>query len=314
MAYVPGDQRRPRPADLPPAAAVPRPVGVRPAQPRLPRGPRLPRRARACSSLGQQGNATVDVRLPDEVGAHLQALRRRALQRRGLDVPRLRHLARRRRDRQPHLPHRERRHPARRAHHRERRGAPAAGLRAADHLRVGGARSRLDVRRGAAADADGEIVRLAYGPGATITRLNKGLRRRANRTQLGFKIDPVSGYWAKNEDEGDEPGRSDDLATAVDRPQRAGPQERAPAPADGATSLAVHPRHPPARAPARHRGRLPAREGEILAEPMPTRDARTGFLLYEATEGGAGVLTRLVADPSASPRSPARRWPSCTSP
>ena len=29
-------------------------------------------------------------------------------------------------------------------------------------------------------------------------------------------------------------------------------------------------------------------EGEMLAEPMPTRDVRNGFLLYEATEGGAG--------------------------
>ncbi len=37
-------------------------------------------------------------------------------------------------------------------------------------------------------------------------------------------------------------------------------------------------------------------EGEILAEPMPSRDKRTGFLLYEATEGGAGVLTRLVSE------------------
>ncbi|MGC3998044.1 MAG: DUF1998 domain-containing protein [Anaeromyxobacter sp.] len=29
---------------------------------------------------------------------------------------------------------------------------------------------------------------------------------------------------------------------------------------------------------------------------MPTKDDRNGFLLYEATEGGAGVLTRLVSD------------------
>ena len=41
----------------------------------------------------------------------------------------------------------------------------------------------VDVRRGAAADTDGEIVRLAYGPAATITRLNKGLRRRAVPTR-----------------------------------------------------------------------------------------------------------------------------------
>jgi hypothetical protein len=38
-------------------------------------------------------------------------------------------------------------------------------------------------------------------------------------------------------------------------------------------------------------------EGEILAEPVPTRDDRKGVLFYEATEGGAGVLTRLVAEP-----------------
>ena len=38
-------------------------------------------------------------------------------------------------------------------------------------------------------------------------------------------------------------------------------------------------------------------ESEIIAEPMPTRDDRKGVLFYEATEGGAGVLTRLVAEP-----------------
>lgn len=40
-------------------------------------------------------------------------------------------------------------------------------------------------------------------------------------------------------------------------------------------------------------------EGEILGEPLPARDNRRAILAYEATEGGAGVLSRLVEDPQA---------------
>ena len=154
-----------------------------------------------------------------------------------------------------------------------------------------------DVRGGVASDDAGEIVRLAYGPGATITRLNKGLRRRRNRTQLGFMMDPVSGYWAKNEDEGDEPADP----TASPR------QWIVPSVQDRKNALLLKPVNPELSqktlTTVQHallRGIeavFQLEEGEILAEPMPTRDARSGFLFYEATEGGAGVLTRLVAEP-----------------
>ncbi|MFA7586514.1 MAG: DUF1998 domain-containing protein [Novosphingobium sp.] len=40
-------------------------------------------------------------------------------------------------------------------------------------------------------------------------------------------------------------------------------------------------------------------EGEILGEPLPARDNRRAILAYEATEGGAGVLTRLIDDGNA---------------
>jgi superfamily II DNA/RNA helicase len=155
----------------------------------------------------------------------------------------------------------------------------------------------LDVRPGAAADVDGELVRLAYGPGATITRLNKGLRRRANKKTLGFRIDPVSGFWAKNEDEGEE------TADPTASPR----QWIVPIVQDRKNALLLQPTCQQLSLTAistlQHallRGIesvFQLEEGEILAEPMPTRDERNGFLLYEATEGGAGVLTRLVAEP-----------------
>ena len=155
----------------------------------------------------------------------------------------------------------------------------------------------LDVRKGVTLDADGEIATLAYGPGATITRLNKGLRRRKNRTQLGFMMDPISGYWAKNEDEGDEPTDP----TASPR------QWIVPSVQDRKNALLLQPSNAELSqvtlTTLQHallRGIeavFQLEEGEILAEPMPQRDARTGFLFYEATEGGAGVLTRLVAEP-----------------
>jgi superfamily II DNA/RNA helicase len=153
----------------------------------------------------------------------------------------------------------------------------------------------VDARPAVAADADGEIVRLVYGPGAAITRLNKGLRRRANRKQLGFLIDPVTGYWAKNED--------DDSPTDPTASPR---QWIVPSVRDHKNALLLQPVGQGLSQTtfatlqyALLRGIesvFQLEEGEILAEPMPARDERTGFLLYEATEGGAGVLTRLVAE------------------
>jgi hypothetical protein len=154
----------------------------------------------------------------------------------------------------------------------------------------------LDVRNATVADAQGDLVRLSYGPSAEITRLNKGLRRRADKKTLGFKIDPVSGYWAS-----DEPGDNKD-PTASPR------QWIVPSVQDHKNALLFAPldrsltqttittlQHALLRG---IEAVFQLEEGEILAEPMPTRDVRNGFLLYEATEGGAGVLARLVAEPA----------------
>ena len=161
-----------------------------------------------------------------------------------------------------------------------------------------GREGTFDVLRATTSDADGEIARLAYGPGATITRLNKGLRRRANRTELGFQIDPVSGYWKKNADEDEGEGGNDPTASPR--------QWIVPSVQDRKNALLLQPVEEDLTdrtlATVQHallRGIeavFQLEEGEVLAEPMPSRDPRTGFLFYEAAEGGAGVLTRLVGE------------------
>jgi ATP-dependent helicase YprA (DUF1998 family) len=154
----------------------------------------------------------------------------------------------------------------------------------------------LDWRRGTAFDAEGDILMLTYGPGATITRLNKGLRRRANRTQLGFKMDPVSGYWKSNEDEdgNDDPTASPRQWIVPSVQDRKNALLLRPVQGDLAQEALTTFQHALLRG---IEAVFQLEQGEVLGEPMPKRDARAGFLFYEATEGGAGVLSRLVGEP-----------------
>lgn len=153
-----------------------------------------------------------------------------------------------------------------------------------------------DVRRGAVKDENGDFLELAYGPSATITRINKGLKRRQNRTQFGFKIDPLSGFWAKIDDEDE--GEND--PTIVPK------QWIVPCVRDQKNALLMNLKgydfSSKTLATLQYavlRGieeLFQLDEGEVLGEAIPTKENRTGFLIYEAAEGGAGVLTRLVSE------------------
>jgi hypothetical protein len=148
---------------------------------------------------------------------------------------------------------------------------------------------------------DTSILNLQYANSAEISRINKGLKRRANQTVFGFYIDPRSGYWAKSEDEDPDV----DVPPDVVRPVRIVPIVR-----DHKNALLIRFNQPEGYAPetiatvqhALMRGVavvFQLEEGEILGEPLPARDNRRAVLVYEATEGGAGVLNRLVEDPKA---------------
>lgn len=152
---------------------------------------------------------------------------------------------------------------------------------------------------------DGELrAVLQYANSADISRINKGLKRRRDQTVFGFHIDPRTGYWAKSDEETEDA----DLAPDVVRPVRIVPIVR-----DRKNALLLRIAKPEAYAPetiatvqhALLRGielEFQLEEGEILGEPLPSRDNRRAILTYEATEGGAGVLGQLIDDSQAMRR------------
>jgi hypothetical protein len=157
---------------------------------------------------------------------------------------------------------------------------------------------RLDVREATLALGDVPIMTLQYANGAEISRINKGLKRRKDQDVHGFYIDPRTGYWAKNPDEGE---------TAEPDPDVAKPVRIVPIVEDRKNALLLRFSDPHGLAPevvatvqhALLRGievAFQLEEGEILGEPLPRRDDRRTILLYEATEGGAGVLSQLIDD------------------
>jgi Lhr-like helicase len=154
-----------------------------------------------------------------------------------------------------------------------------------------------DVEKIVLKEADETVAAFVYGAGARIVRLNLGLRRRRIKTNRGFDIDPVQGWWKKFDDSEDDDGD----------PSRPASQRVIPAVEDHKNallfSLVPQPSTPAVFATVQHaliRGIeqiFELEEGELLAEPTPDRDDRRSLLLYEATEGGAGVLSELARRP-----------------
>ncbi|MBF6596052.1 MAG: DEAD/DEAH box helicase [Thermaceae bacterium] len=152
-----------------------------------------------------------------------------------------------------------------------------------------------------AAPGDGDdlrmpLVRLTYGHTATIWRINLGWTRRRDKSLPGFLLDLERGYWARNDDL-EEEDQSDPMSPSkarvipyvedrrncmlleptgdVDAPLMASLQ--------AATKSAIQVLYQ-------------LEDGELATEPLPSADDRRLILLYESSEGGAGVLRRLVDD------------------
>lgn len=144
-------------------------------------------------------------------------------------------------------------------------------------------------------DGDGkDLATISYGPRTRIARINKGLRRRRDKDLYGFKIGTHSGRWR---------GSASDGETDPDARLSAEPEQTVlPMVEDRKNAMLLVPsRHLEVEDVATLQSALARglervfrlEEGEIAVDPVPDRDTRNGLLFYEASEGGAGVLSRI---------------------
>jgi ATP-dependent helicase YprA (DUF1998 family) len=158
----------------------------------------------------------------------------------------------------------------------------------------------------ATATLDGRaLVDMVYGDAATIRLANVGRRRRKDESDRGFWLDTVGGRWLSDKQAADAPVDTDGLADLADVPSRA---KVIPYVEDtrnivvlrhadrlsdvAATSLRY----------ALERGAeawFQLEDSELDSTTLPDPAERGRFLFTESAEGGAGVVRRLVLEPSA---------------
>lgn len=150
-------------------------------------------------------------------------------------------------------------------------------------------------------DQEGDIVTATFAAAVTVRRINKGLRRRADEADIGFWIDPKSGYWAvdpSTQNGEPDPTRTRQKITPVVEDRKNALLMRFPDSwiselgTDSESVLATI-QHALARGVE---SVFQLEEGEILVEPTPSKDERHALFFYEAAEGGAGALSRLASD------------------
>jgi len=147
--------------------------------------------------------------------------------------------------------------------------------------------------------AGNPVAKLTFGRSAELWRINFGWFRQRENNRLGFYINEQTGEWM-----GD-PSR--------DEVREGGPQVSRVIPyvTDTRNALLFEPfgdvaieRFASLQAALKSaiQVEFQLEDQELAAEPLPGRDIRRQILFYESSEGGAGVLQRLQAEPGALKR------------
>lgn len=144
---------------------------------------------------------------------------------------------------------------------------------------------------------------LEYGSTATIWRINVGLKKRKNPNDLGFDIDIENGRWVSSKDTNDILDQDDDDEERIFRVQKVVPYVE-----DRRNCLLVTFADPlpdiqiaslQAALKTAIQAEYQVEDSELAAEPLPSQTKRNMIMLYEAAEGGAGILRQLISEPEA---------------
>ncbi len=144
-------------------------------------------------------------------------------------------------------------------------------------------------------------MRLSYGDATDLYRINLGWANQRGAQPPGFLLDLERGYWSRNQaDEEDEDDAAND-----GRKQRVVPFVK-----DTKNALVMRLEPPPAAAEMAAiqaafkeaiQKHFQLEPRELACEPLPSAANRQEILFYEASEGGAGVLSQVAEDPAVLP-------------
>lgn len=156
---------------------------------------------------------------------------------------------------------------------------------------------RVDKRTAEVHVGEQLLWRMEYGQAAELWRINLGWARSKDESAPGFVLDLERGRWARNQqettDDGDDP-LSNQTARVI------------PYVEDRRNCLLIEPVEPLEQEAfaSVHTALKRAIEAvyqlednELATEALPDADERLIMLFYEAAEGGAGVLRRLLDEP-----------------
>jgi ATP-dependent helicase YprA (DUF1998 family)/very-short-patch-repair endonuclease len=159
----------------------------------------------------------------------------------------------------------------------------------------------LSCRTAVIRQGEKDIANLIYGHAATIWRINLGWTRRADKNQCGFVLDVERGYWAKNQQDAED----DEQDPVAQRTKRVIPyvEDRKNcllfAPVENMEESKIISLQSALKNAIQVEYQL--EDSELAAVSLPSRENPRVILFYEAAEGGAGVLRRLLDDPQAIP-------------